>query len=147
MKTTWRLLFAVALLPAGGVAQAAGYLDGAMRSPASFDEALGTQSVELVSMLDPNPAEPTAAAAPKAAASGSCCDSCGDSCCDDPCCGDMCNVCCGPTWTFRGGAVILERDNNDPTRFIRDNNGGAQEGFADQFDFGWSGGVDLSLIR
>ncbi|MBA3481677.1 MAG: BBP7 family outer membrane beta-barrel protein [Pirellulales bacterium] len=151
MKTTWRLLFAVALLPVGGVAQAAGYLDGAMKSPASFDEALGSESIELVSMLEPDPAEPAAAAAPKAAASGSCCgsvgDCCGDSCSGDPCCGDMCNACCGPTWTFRGGAVILERDRNDRTRFIRDNNGGAQDGFADQFDPGYSGGVDLSLIR
>ena len=156
MKTTWRLLFAVALLPVGGAAQAAGYLDGAMKSPASFDEALGAQPVKLASMLEPDAATPEAAApAPAAANSGSCCDSvgdcCGDSCCGDDCCtdcGSACGCCCGPVWTFRGGAVILERDRNDRTRFVDDRRpADALDGFADAFDFGTSGGVDLSLIR
>lgn len=154
MKTTWRLLFAVILMPVGGFAQAAGYLGGEMKSPASFDEALGLDSIELASMLEPDPAEPTAAAAPApaAASSGSCCDCvgdcCGDCCSGDPCCGDMCNACCCPTWTFRGGAVILQRDRNDRTRFIDDRRpANTEDGFADAFDFDTSGGVDLSLIR
>ncbi len=136
----------------GGAVQAAGYLGGEMSSPGTFDEALGMQPIELASMLEPEAAVPAAAAKTHAASAGSCCDSvgdcCGDSCSGDPCCGDMCGAGCGPLWTFRGGAVILQRDRNDRTRFIADRRpGGDRDGFGDAFDFGTSGGVDLSLIR
>ena len=150
MKTTWRFLFAFALLPVGSAAQAAGYLDGSMRSPASFDEALGIGQVKQVSMLEPEPAEPTAAAASTAAAS-SCCGSIGDCCgdsCADPCCGDLCNACCGPTWTVRTGAVILERARPRRQRVIEDRTGGtAGDGFTDIFDFGFEGGPDITITR
>jgi hypothetical protein len=158
VKTTWRLLFAAALLPVGGAAQAGGYLDGAMKSPASFDEALGRGPIELVSAFEPDLAEPPAppshggpaASAPKPVAasssiSGSCCS---DGCASDSGCGDLCNDCCGPTWTARVGAVILERARPRRQRVIEDRTGGtAGDGFSDAFDFGFEAGPDITLTR
>jgi hypothetical protein len=141
--------------------QATGYVDGAMKSPSSFDEALGGQPIELVSMFEPDLAEPPTppayagaprTAAPAPAPSGTvagsmsdcgCESGCGDDCCD---LGNAC--CCGPTWSVRAGAVILERSTPKRQRVIEDRNGPAEsDGFTDVFDFGFEGGPDVTITR
>jgi hypothetical protein len=148
-------LFAAALLPVGGAAQAAGYLDGAMKSPASFDEALGLDNIQQVSMLEPDLAEGASApaAAPQSMAAGSSsscgCGSMGD-CCGDNCCGDSCcdlASCCGPTWTARMGVVVLERDRPDSVTLLRNTGNGVRVFDGDWFDFDYEVGPDVSLFR
>jgi hypothetical protein len=159
VKTTWRLWFVAALLPVGGVAQAAGYLDGSMRSPASFDEALGFEPIQQVNMLEPDLAEPPVAPPPPGAAvkssapaaSSTVAGSMSDCGCDAGC-GDCCDLgtacCCGPTWSVRAGAVILERARPKRQRVIEDRNGPAdRDGFTDAFDFGFEGGPDVTITR
>jgi len=140
VRTTWRLLLAAAFFAGGGASYAAGYLDAAMKSPASFDEALGWDRVELASMLEPDLAEPgvdTVESALQSAATGA------NSCCNDlaDCCG------CPPTWTVRAGAVILERSRPRRTLVVDDTTGGTERGWADRFDFGFEGGPDLTITR
>jgi hypothetical protein len=164
VKTTWRLWFIAALMPVSGMVQAAGYFDGALQSSASFDEVLEVEPIQQVTMtmLEPDLAEaPTAPPPPNgvagrssAAASSSTvagamqsgsmsgCDSCGDSCCD------LGSCCCGPTWTVRAGAVILERSRPKRQRVIEDRTGSPdREGYTDAFDFGFEGGPDVTITR
>jgi hypothetical protein len=130
-----------------------------MKSPTSFDEALGADSIELVNMLEPELAEdaapadaakkPAASSTVEGAMAGCGCDSgCGDGCCEDSCCGDICGSCCGPAWSVRAGAAILERARPKRQRVIEDRNGPAdRDGFTDVFDFGFEGGPDVTITR
>jgi hypothetical protein len=133
------------------VAQAAGYLDGSMRSPASFDEALNFEPIQQVNMLEPDLAEPPAPKASAPPASSTVAGGMSDCGCDTGC-GDCCDLgnacCCGPVWSVRAGAVILERSRPKRQRVIEDRNGPAdRDGFTDAFDFGWEGGPDVTITR
>jgi hypothetical protein len=76
---------------------------------------------------------------------GSCCSEGG--CSDGSCCGDLADDCCGPKWTVRAGAVILERA-RPRRRLIVDNTAGLTErGWTDRFDFGFEAGPDVTLTR
>jgi hypothetical protein len=127
----------------------------ALQSPVSFDEALDAGGIELTTMMEPTPAEApeggahatakSASAAPAASTiSGNCDLGCGDSCCD---CGDMCG--CGPKWTVRAGAAILQRSNPSGRAVIRDRALGTPiVARADIFDFDqWEGGPDVTIAR
>jgi hypothetical protein len=159
VKTRWHLFFVAALLPVAGAVHASSPLAAGLESPDSFDAALRGNAVELTSMMEPTPADGSAPEADATAAHAAppasstiagncscmgCCDPCGDSCCD---CGSACA--CGPVWTVRAGAAILQRSNPTGRAVIRDRAvGAAVVARADIFDFDqWEGGPDLTIAR
>jgi hypothetical protein len=159
VKTRWRLFFIAALLPVAGAVHASSPLAAGLDSPASFDEALSGESVELTTLLmEPTPADASSDAAPEAdpkpakaappasstiAGNCDCNVGCADGCCN---CGD---ACCGPKWTVRAGAAILQRSNPTGRVAIRDRALGASVvARADIFDFDqWEGGPDVYIAR
>jgi hypothetical protein len=70
------------------------------------------------------------------AADNSCCDC--DSCCDDG---------CGPLWTFRAGAIFLERSNPNGPPIVTRTAGGAPVLVPDNFNFDTGTGYDLYARR
>jgi hypothetical protein len=150
LKISWRIAIVTVLAPLAGTAEATQPLAAALKSPLSFDEALAVDYVRPVHLLEPtladDPAAPTPPAASQAAtpsvSSGSYSD-CGCETCD---CGDMCNSYCGPLWSVRAGAAILERTNdNDRRTLVR--SGGASVAATDDFDFDFAGGPNVTLTR
>lgn len=63
------------------------------------------------------------------------------SCGDDGYCPDSC--CCGPCWTFRAEALIWDRVNSNNYLVAT----GTRDIFADNYNFGWTGGPRLTAIR
>lgn len=59
---------------------------------------------------------------------------------------EMCE-CCPPIWYASVGAVILQRSRPAPGIVVATNPGGAEISNADDFDFAWSAGVDVTLAR
>lgn len=62
-------------------------------------------------------------------------------------CGGCPKCNCGPLWTARVGAVILERDRPDSFATLTDAGTGATVIDNGQYDFDYSGGVDVQLFR
>jgi Putative beta barrel porin-7 (BBP7) len=65
---------------------------------------------------------------------------------DSPWC-DCCAVDCGPAWTARVGAVILDRSKPEGDVLARPIGGLFTVSAGGDFDFGWDGGVDIYLAR
>ncbi len=55
--------------------------------------------------------------------------------------------CCQPTWIVRAGGIILNRSAPRDQPIFVDATTGAQILNANQFDFGWTGGPDVTLMR
>jgi len=108
----------------------------AASAPTPADQAELTETVQLVSNSEPA----------KAATDNSCSD-CLD-CADDVCgCGDTCGGSCGPMWYASVGAVILERDDPSPGTIGAANPAGTPFHTAQDFDFEYEAGLDVSLAR
>lgn len=74
---------------------------------------------------------------------GNCGAGCGDACCADACC---CDPCCGPL-TVRAGAVYVHRSNVDNIPLVTQNLGAGPVAISGgDYDFGYSPGVDASVI-
>jgi hypothetical protein len=77
-------------------------------------------------------------------------------CVDDPCCGSCDGCGCGlssqtcclrPSWTFKAGTLILDRSTPNDDALIIDLATGNTVLDAGDFDFGFKGGWDFSLVR
>jgi hypothetical protein len=55
--------------------------------------------------------------------------------------------CCPPVWTVRAGAVILDRSKPEDDVIARPLGGLLEISAGGDFDFGWSGGVDVYVAR
>jgi hypothetical protein len=71
-----------------------------------------------------------------------CADACGRGCCDGGCCD-----CFRPTWTFKAGALVLDRVSPGSTALVVETGTGHSLMNASGFSFNWNGGVDVSIIR
>src|SRR5262245_7231129 len=75
---------------------------------------------------------------------------CADCCkgtCFDGCCSKYCNCCCQPLWTIKAGIVYLDRTNPRPAVLVEDTVTGDPLALAQNFNFNWNAGVDVSAIR
>ncbi len=87
--------------------------------------------------------------------SSSCCGQSGNNCncngcsnaCGHGCCNDCCCDCFRPTWTFKAGAVVLDRVSPRSTAMVVETGTGRSLMNASGFSFNWDGGLDASLIR
>ncbi len=70
-------------------------------------------------------------------------------CMPDCSCCDMGDLCCGPVWTFRAGALIMDRSTPDDRPLVTNSfrRGGTNLLDAGEFDFDFRGGWELSAIR
>jgi hypothetical protein len=78
---------------------------------------------------------------------------CGNGCdcgCADCCkgtCFDNCCNCCQPLWTVKAGIVYLDRTNPRPSVLVEDTVTGDPLALAQNYNFNWNAGLDISLIR
>ncbi|MCC7083780.1 MAG: BBP7 family outer membrane beta-barrel protein [Pirellulales bacterium] len=90
----------------------------------------------------------TANSATGACGCATACDGCGCGC-TDCCCGkyfdNLC--CCQPLWTVKAGIVYLDRANPHPAGLVENTVTGATIANAQNFNFNWNVGVDVSAIR
>jgi hypothetical protein len=71
------------------------------------------------------------------------CDRCG---CGN-CCSNYCNCCCQPLWTVKAGIVYLDRVNPRPAVLVEDTVTGDALALAQNYNFNWNAGLDISAIR
>lgn len=74
------------------------------------------------------------------ACDGGCADCCRHTCFDNACY-------CQPLWTVKAGIVYLDRANPHPATLIENTVTGATVSSAQNFNFNWNAGVDVSAIR
>jgi hypothetical protein len=74
-----------------------------------------------------------------------CADCCKGTCFDD-CCSKYCG-CCQPLWTVKAGIVYLDRTNPRPAVLVEDTVTGDPLALAQNYNFNWNAGVDVSAIR
>lgn len=82
--------------------------------------------------------------APAPVAGGCACDGGSNPC--GSCC-DLCSCGCGPLWTVKVGAVYMTRATASPGVLIEDFNTGAPLLSAQDFNFNWAAGPDISISR
>jgi hypothetical protein len=104
-------------------------------SPQTLDRALAAYDYDA----QPEPASPSDLTIPSMAAKSSVCG------CDKADCG--CDDACGPTWTFRLGAVIMKRSNPNAFPIFSANIGGATLVDAADYRFHYRGGLDVGATR
>ncbi len=75
----------------------------------------------------------------------SCESSCGDDCCHD-CLTNCCRACYEPMWTFKGGALVMQRAAPRSEPLLVDTVSQRSLMNASGFSFNWMGGVDASLL-
>lgn len=80
-----------------------------------------------------------------------CNNSCGNNGCSDGCGHGCCDQCCSdgyqPLWTFKAGALVMQRASPGSTALVVEAVTGRSLMNASGFSFNWEGGLDASIIR
>jgi hypothetical protein len=138
MKAAWSFLGASSLVWAAGATSAMTPMETALHNPELVDEVSSAETTDTASIIHDAQIETIAY-------KGGCGDCCEGDCADQ--CGDMCRSLCAPTWKVRAGAVILTRSRPDQVVLARPVGGLIQISGGEDFDFGWTGGPDVSIER